>query len=488
MRLVHLANAQRSSPSAVPPVVCWQGVALAPDGKPYLSETDHAFYERMRKARSRIEQAVKMFAVCSGPRSDALPGVTFVELPAALFPLLHPDAPARYRVAYGGRGGAKSWAFVLALLMRALTKPIRILAFRELQASIQESVHQTLAQQITRLGLDDWFTVQQQSIFSVAGAEFVFKGIRSNVNAIRSLEGIDIAFGEEAAGISEESWQVLIPTVRKTGSELWIVFNPNVSSDPTYQRFIAEPPASAHVVKVSWRDNPWASAELLAEKDYTAKTDPDAYAHIWEGECRAASEAQVFAGKYVIEAFEPAADWDGPYFGADWGFSVDPTTLIKVYISGSRLYVEHEAYGAKLDIDKTPALFDTVPGSRLRTIRADSARPETISYMQRNGFLNCTAVEKWSGSVLDGIAFLRSFEVIVVHPRCRHTAAEMKAYSYKVDRLTGDVIPEPLDKDNHMVDAMRYALVPLYRRSTLGVFEFIARQREREAAGSVPQN
>ena len=191
---------------------------------------------------------------------------------------------------------------------------------------------------------------------------------------------------------------------------------------------------------------------------------------------RSASSAQVFAGKYVIEEFEPG-DWDGPYLGADWGFAQDPTVLVKCWINDRRLYVEHEAHGVGVDIDRTPELFDRVPDARRQTVRADSARPETISYMQRNGYPNITAVEKWSGSVEDGIAFMRSFERIIVHPRCEHVVEEMRLYSYKRDRLTGDIKPEPLDAFNHTIDALRYALAPLVRSGdSMNLFRFYKRQ------------
>jgi phage terminase large subunit len=141
----------------------------------------------------------------------------------------------------------------------------------------------------------------------------------------------------------------------------------------------------------------------------------------------------------------------------------DPTTLVKAWVCGRTLYIEHEVYAVGCDIDKTPALFDTVPGARRHTIRADSARPETISYMRQHGYQHVEGAAKWPGSIEDGIAFIRQFERVAIHPRCTHAAEELRLYSYKVDKLSGDVLPDVVDQHNHCIDALRYALSPLIK-------------------------
>ena len=363
--------------------------------------------------------------------------------------------PARYKIAWGGRGSSKSWTFARMLLLKAAAKPLRILCAREFQNSIQDSVHQDLSDQIKEMNLSHAFIVQEQKIRSRAGSEFLFKGLHGmsgDAAALKSLAGTDLCWIEEGQSVGLRAWRTLTPTIRKKGSEIWVTMNPDLTTDPLY-RFIADPQPRSIVKRVNFMDNPWFhETELVDEMEWMRKTDPDAYAHVWLGECRTHSDAQILKGKTSIESFEPCDMWDGPYFGADWGFSQDPTALVKCWIWERRLYVEHEAWGVGVELDHTPALFDRVPGVRDHMIRADSARPETISYIRRQGF-NIKAAEKGPGSVEEGIAFLRSFEKIVIHPRCIHMAEEARLYSYKVDRQSGEVTNKIDDRNNHTIDA-----------------------------------
>jgi phage terminase large subunit len=388
--------------------------------------------------------------------------------------------PSRYKVMKGGRGSLKTWGFGRVAILLAAKRKMRVLCAREYQNSIAESVHQTLETQIDELGLQRYFDVKNGKIKSYIGSEFVFVGLKSNPRSLKSKEGFDLVWIEEAESISAESYKALTPTIRKGGSEIWAGYNPNLPTDPTSRMFGEDPgnppPPRSRIIEVNWRDNPWLSKELTEEKDYLAQVDPDAYQWIWEGKYRKNSAAQILKGKYTIEAFTPGKDWEGPYYGADWGFSQDPTTLVRCWINGRKLFIEHEAYKIGCDIDKTPDLFNAVPGAKEATIRADSARPETISYMQRHGFGGVISVEKWEGSVEDGIAFLRQFEQIVIHPRCTHTADEALLYSFKVDKLTGDVLTEIVDKHNHIIDALRYALQPMIRHVGTGLLQLMAEE------------
>lgn len=215
-----------------------------------------------------------------------------VQFPAKLAPLFRPK---RYKVLKGGRGGAKSWGVARALLIIGAQKMTRVLCAREFQNSISDSVHKLLKDQIYELGLDSFYDVQQSKIVGANGTEFAFVGLRHNVNNVKSYEGIDICWVEEATNVSKASWDVLIPTIRKEGSEIWMTFNPELESDETYQRFVVDPPTNSVVITMSWRDNPWFPAVLNQERlDLQAK-DPEAYATVWEGKCRQALSGAIYA-------------------------------------------------------------------------------------------------------------------------------------------------------------------------------------------------
>lgn len=376
--------------------------------------------------------------------------------------------PARYKAAYGGRGSGKSWGFARAALVYALERRRRILCARELQLSIQDSVHKLLKEQIEALGVASDFEVLQTAIRGRNGSEFIFSGLRSNITKIKSMEGVDVCWVEEAEVVSEDSWKVLIPTIRKPGSEIWASFNTGEETDPAYQRFVAHPPPGARVVEINSEDNPWLPEELRREREYLYSVDPEAAANVWGGKPRRNNNANVLRGRYVVEPFEPQEDWSGPYYGADWGFANDPTVLVREWVHGRTLYIEHEAYGLGIDIDDTPELFKRVPESQLHVIRADSARPETISHMRRHGFERMEGAIKGPGSIEDGVEHLRSYERIVIHPRCTLAKQQARLWSYKVDRLTGDVMPVLVDKHNDVWDATRYALEPIIRASNAG--------------------
>lgn len=293
--------------------------------------------------------------------------------------------PARYKVYYGGRGAAKSWQFARALISKAHHSPLRILCTREFQSSIADSVHKLLKDQIFALGLDPWFNIKDNGITSKrTGAEFLFKGLRRSIQEIKSTEGVDICWVEEAQTVSKESWEVLIPTIRKDGSEIWVSFNVGEATDPTYVRFVLEPPPNTIARKIGWQDNPYFPDVLNQERVYLKKVDPEAYENVWEGEPRSISNACIFKGKFSIESFETPDDPNLHfYYGADWGFSQEPTTLVRSFIRDNNLYIDYEAYGVGVDLDDIPELFDDVPDSREWPIRADNSRPETISHLKK---------------------------------------------------------------------------------------------------------
>jgi phage terminase large subunit len=203
--------------------------------------------------------------------------------------------PSRYKILYGGRGGAKSWSVARALLVIGAQRTVRILCAREFQSSIADSVHKLLSDQIAEMGMAAFYKIEKATIYGINGTEFRFAGIRTNIGAIKSFEGVDICWVEEAANVSRASWSTLIPTIRKDGSEIWVSFNPELEMDETYQRFVVRPPKSAIVVKIGWEDNPWFPATLRQEMVELRERDEDAYLHVYGGGCKHTLEGAVFA-------------------------------------------------------------------------------------------------------------------------------------------------------------------------------------------------
>lgn len=218
------------------------------------------------------------------------------EVEAKFPPKLEPlFAPQRYKVLHGGRGGAKSWGIARALLIKGVQQPLRVLCAREVQKSIQDSVYQLLRDQITNLSLDQFYQCTLSEIRGANGTLFIFAGLKHNIDSIRSKEGIDIVWVEEAQVVSKSSWDALIPTIRKEESEIWISFNPELEEDETYKRFVRFPPSNAWVCQIGWRDNPWFPEVLRLEKDDLKARDEDAYLNVWEGHCRQALEGAIYA-------------------------------------------------------------------------------------------------------------------------------------------------------------------------------------------------
>lgn len=377
-----------------------------------------------------------------------------IETPRVFKPLL---GAARYKGAHGGRGSGKSHFFAELLIERCLMAPTSAVCVREIQKSLAQSVKKLLENKIEALGVGHLFEVQEAQIKTPGGGLIIFQGMQNHTaDSIKSLEGYDIAWVEEAQSLSRRSLDLLRPTLRKPGSELWFSWNPNLETDPVDVLLRSEnPPPDAVVVQANYRDNPWLPDVLKQELEYDQKRDPDKFAHVWLGEYQRNSEARVFKN-WTIEEFEAPK---GTTFrlGADWGFSIDPSVLVRCYLDGRRLYVDYEAYMVGCEIDNLPNLFDRVPESRKWFITADSARPETISYMQKHGYPRINPAIKGARSLEEGVQFLQSYD-IVVHPRCQHLIDELTLYSYETDPLTGTVLPKLADKHNHVIDSLRYAL------------------------------
>ena len=399
--------------------------------------------------------------------SSIQPKMLEIQTPRVFAPLL---TPARYKGAHGGRGSGKSHFFAEALVEKCILEPgTRFACIREIQKSLNQSVKRLLEDKIETLGVGSRFDVLESQIRTPGGGLLVFQGMQNHTaDSIKSLEGFDGAWVEEAQALSARSLRLLRPTIRKPKSELWFSWNPESSDDPVDSLLRgAQQIPDAIVVEANWRDNPWFNEVLEAERRLDQRRDQDAYNHVWEGGYLTISDAIIFRNRVSVESFETPGE--ARFFqGADWGFSQDPTVLIRCFVKDDVLYVDREAYGHGVEIDDIPALFDGLDADsrpfgaqstvRKWPIKADSARPETISHIKRKGFPLLGPAEKWKGSVEDGIACLKGFKRIVVHERCVHTAKEFRMYSFKVDRVTGDILPIIVDKWNHCIDALRYAL------------------------------
>lgn len=384
-----------------------------------------------------------------------------IQIPKKLKPVF--KGKARYRGAYGGRGSGKSMSFASMLLVLSIQKPLRILCAREFQVSIRDSVLKELKNAIDHFGLNQYFDVGTHYLRGTNGSEFLFKGLRNNIDGIKSLSQIDICWVEEADRVSERSWQFLLPTIRKENSEVWLSWNPEIEGSATDKRFLQNQPPKSKIVEINFSDNPWFPSVLNDERLYDLERNPEIYKHIWEGDYNRNSNALVFNGYFVIKEFDQHVDfdvWSGPHFGLDFGFSTDPMACVRCYVDNERnLYISHESYHHQLEIDLYyEYIKNDIPDAVNNLIFADSARPDTISFLKKNQNLMVKPCKKGQGSVEAGIELLKSFKKIIIHPRCKHTANEFQKYSYQVDRLTGDITRRLEDDHNHAIDALRYAL------------------------------
>lgn len=379
--------------------------------------------------------------------------VLAIDTPEVYLPLLE---PARYKGAHGGRGSGKSHFFGELWLEENIAGRVDFVCLRETLKSLEFSVKKLLESKVSQFNAGAYFEIQDRRILAKNGGVTIFEGMQNHTaDSIKSLEGFDRAWFEEAQAASDKSLTLLRPTIRKPGSQMWFSWNPDQPTDPIDVLLRGgEPPPESVVVEANYEDNPWFPDELRREMEYDRSRDPDKFAHVWGGKYRQNSEARVFRN-WRIEEFDVDPSWIIRQ-GADWGFSVDPSVLVQTAIVGRTLYVPYEAYRIGCEVDFLPDLFRTVPDAERWATTADSSRPETISYMQRHGFPKMLPAIKGARSVEEGIEFLRSFD-IVVHPRCKHTIEELRTYSYETDPLTGLVLAKLKDKDNHVIDSLRYA-------------------------------
>ncbi len=402
----------------------------------------------------------------------------------------------RYQGAKGGRAGAKSHFFGALTVEEMFSQHTRIACVREVQNSMKDSVKQLIEDKINSITATDietgkqwpvapWFKITEREIICKhTDSLCIFKGLQNHTaTSIKSLEGFNRAWYEESQSLTQRSLDMATPTFRVAGTQQWFSWNPDLETDPVdvfFNTAVAENDPDFTLTTVNYWDNPWFDAGTRADMERDKRRDYDKYLWIWCGQYRRNSAAQVF--KHVkVEPFDLPNDGYQVVLlgGADWGFSVDPTVALICFIRGRTLYIWREVYEIGCEIDRTPALFDKLDPdwsaenarnpnwrslARRINFTADSARPETISYMNRQGFSVAPAI-KGPGSVEDGIEFLKSYD-IVIHPRCKHAAAEFKMFSYKIDKKTNKITTELVETDNHCIDASRYAVEGVRRTGT----------------------
>lgn len=388
------------------------------------------------------------------------------QFPEKLMFLFH---PARYKVAHGGRGGAKSWGFARALLMQGASRKLRILCAREIQNSIAESVHKLLKDQIEAMGMEADYEVQNNIIRGKNGTEIIFEGLRHNIQKIKSMEGIDIGWVEEAQTVSKTSWDVLIPTIRKTGSEIWVSFNPELESDETYKRMVLNPPPGAVVVRVNWMDNPWFPDELRVEKDHLRGHDYDSYLTVWEGHCRHTLDGAIYAAE-LRRAMEQGRICSVPYDPSkpvhtfwDLGWR-DLTSIWFAQSSG----FQYRVIDFHQDSQRTVAHYlkvlqdrgyvygwDYLPHDAESGTLASEGRG--VDQLMRAAGRRVRIVPRVPRKMIGINAARTIFDMCVFdEARCADGLQSLRRYRYEVNKETGQMSREPMhDENSHAADGFQ---------------------------------
>jgi phage terminase large subunit len=365
-------------------------------------------------------------------------------------------APKRYNFLKGGRGSGKSWTIAEWLLVCGLKGNNRYLCGREIQKSLKDSVHKLLSDKIYEKKYP-YRVTNNQIICPLTRSEFYFSGLQDQTSQnIKSMEGIDGAWIEEAQTLTKKSLDILIPTIRKKGSFFVFSYNPEDDDDPVAE---LENSPDSLVITANYYDNPYCPEELIKEaqrsKEKAERTgDWSDYNHIWLGQ-PISRVAKIFTN-YKIEDFsEIESTFDNIREGLDWGFAEDPFAWVQSHYEPRqrKLYIMKELYLYGHSNNKA---FEEVQKLTANVqITADCSEPKSV-YEGQGWGLAIIGAKKGQGSVEQGIRFLQSLEIII-HPRCVNTITEFRKYSYKEDR-NGKVLPQPVDRYNHIIDALRYSL------------------------------
>ena len=390
---------------------------------------------------------------------------TRIEIPHKLLPIFQPK---RYKVIHGGRGSGKSWSVARALVSLGASKPIRVLCARETQKSIQESVHRLLKDQIESLGLDQFYTIQENKILGTNGTEFTFAGIRQQgVFNLKSYEGTDICWVEEAQVVTKKSWDVLIPTIRKPGSEIWVTFNPELDTDETFSRFVVRPPEESVIIEMNWQDNPWFPPELDKERRQWLDRDPIGYLTTWEGKCRPAVEGAIYAneieatqreGRIRAVPYDPQLKvhtvWD-----LGWNDSMSIICVQRVasevrvvdYIEDSHRTVD--SYVMQLQERKWNWGTDYIPHDGAhRDFKSGKSTQELLQTLGRNVQVLAR------GNPEEGIRLARMIfpRTYFDADRCTELVNHLKRYRRQINQVTQEAGAPLHDEHSHAADAFRY--------------------------------
>lgn len=362
---------------------------------------------------------------------------------------------------------------------------LRTVCIREVQKSLKFSAKQLLEDKIESLGVGHMFDIQATEIHCPGGGIIIFQGMQDHTaDSVKSLEGFDIAWCEEAQSLSKRSLELLDPTMRKDDCELMFSWNPQFDDDPVENLFTNND--EAILVHVNYPDNPFVPQSMVNLAERSKRRDVDQYNHIWLGAYANTSERQIFKN-FTSEKISTPENvvW---FYGIDWGFANDETAGIRCCIMDDVLYIDSEVYEVGVVMEGLPSFLCGVTDISKWPATADNARPETIDYCRRNGLRRIRAAKKGKGSIQHGIDFIKGFDV-VIHPRCVNTITEFKKYSYKVHPKTDEVLPVIEDKNNHLIDALRYAVEGCHRKGLLTVkaetvTNGVNRYRKRSGEGS----
>lgn len=368
----------------------------------------------------------------------------------------------------GGRDSGKSHEVAGYIVEQSVyNADDKTVCLREFQKSIAKSSKSVIEGKIKSSNSGEMFNPIATEIRRNGGDGLIyFQGMNDHTaDSVKSLEGFKRAWFEEAQNCSKRSLTLLIPTIRMEGAQIIFTWNPEFPDDPIeeFAKQMKDDPRSLHL-HINYNQNMFLTERSKRVIKNTRDKQPDEFGHIYLGEYNLKSELRVFHN-YRTDIIEDLNNWDGPYYGADWGFSQDPTVLLRAWLDdeGKRIYVDHQIDKVGVETDHMPAFFDTVPETGKHQVRGDSARPEMISYLNRHGH-SVKAVEKGKGSVEDGVSWLKGYEIIS-HPRCNLLQKELRLYSYKTNKA-GDILPKVDDKasNDHCIDSLRYAFEPLIKR------------------------